>query len=79
MRRAQAAKKVAVNRKIHNLKRRIQAVKKFRSNLKNHKLMIRAKAVKKIQNLKKESPKNKKTQRKKINLKLLMRRKRKNF
>ena len=41
--------------------------------------MIRAKAVKKIQNLKKESPKNKKTQRKKINLKLLMRRKRKNF
>ena len=77
-------KKIAVNRKIRYLTKKIQAVKKFRMNLKNHKLMRKVQVMKKKANLtkanrKKEILKKTKTQRKKMNLKLWMKRKRRNF
>ena len=84
MTKVQAAKKVAMNRKIHNLTRRIQAVKKFLANLKNRKLMKRAQVVKKKANLKKKNQnqanrKKTKVKIKKMNRKLLMKIKRENF
>ena len=78
MTKVQAAKKVAVNLKVHNLIGRTQKVKKFLANLKNKKIMRKAQAVKKKANLKMEIQK-KGNLKKKMNLKLWISRKRMNF